>query len=386
MITRRAFVARGAAAGLAASLHASALPAPQAAPPSLPPLLTYEAAAGPNSLGAHGARHGLLMGTAVDAGLLRTDPLYSKVIADQYSLVVAENAMKWEVLRPTPETYNFTQADALVGFAQTHGIKVRGHNFVWHQQLPSWFATTVTRENAEKFLTDHIHSVGRRYAGKIHSWDVVNEAQDANSSEPELLRPGSPWFQLLGPGYIETAFKAARSADPRALLTLNDYGIEYESDAPKRNAMLALLRRLKANNVPVDAVGIQSHLAADSAGRIGPGIQRFVQEAGALGLQVFITELDMNDDPVASDDPPVRDRAVAAAYRAYLSAVAGEPSLSAIVTWGFTDRATWLNGNRTHLARHPGRMERSLPFDADYRPTPAFFAIRDSIDARHQDA
>ena len=389
MLSRRTFIANGLTAGLAAGLPLPAQttaprptqqPTPgSTAPPARP---TYDSVTGANSLRAHAEARNLLIGTCVDMALLRSDPLYPKIITDQYNLVVPENCMKWQPLRPTPDSYNFVDADALVAFAEAHKLKIRGHNFVWHEQLPIWFASSVTKENAEKFLTDHIHTVGRRYAGKIHSWDVINEAQDSRSTQPELLRANSPWFQLLGPGYIEIAFKAARAADPKALLTLNDYGVEYESDSYKRNAMLALVTRLKAANVPIDAVGIQSHLSAGTPNRIGPGIRTFVEQVRGLGLQVFLTEMDANDDAIPNDDPDARDAVVAAAYRTYVTAVAAEPAVSVLTTWGLTDKDTWLNQSRPHLARHPNRGVRALPFDGDYKPTPAFFALRDGLDAR----
>src|SRR5580704_8504459 len=131
---------------------------------------------GAGSLKAHAAARGLLTGCAVNAGLFRADESFRTLLAEQYSIVVPENCLKWNVLRPTADTYNFTDADSLVAFAETHGMKVRGHNFVWHEALPGWFAGTVNKGNAEKFLVDHIRTVGGRYKGKMHSWDVVKEA------------------------------------------------------------------------------------------------------------------------------------------------------------------------------------------------------------------
>src|SRR6516165_5232512 len=131
---------------------------------------------GKGSLKAHAAAKGILTGCAVSADLFRRDAAFRQLLAEQYSIVVPENCLKWNLLRPTPDTYSFADADALVEFAEAHGMKVRGHNFVWHEALPKWFDGTVTKENARKSLIDHITTVGGRYKGKIHSWDVVNEA------------------------------------------------------------------------------------------------------------------------------------------------------------------------------------------------------------------
>jgi endo-1,4-beta-xylanase len=261
-------------------------------------------------------------------------------------------------------------------------MKVRGHNFVWHQALPGWFAGTVSKDNAEKFLVDHIHNVGGRYKGKMHSWDVVNEAIWIPDGRADGLRSSSPWFQMLGPSYIDLAFRTAREADPTALLTYNDYGIEYDGDdeGKKRTAVLALLRRMKADKVPLDALGIQSHLHAISKDGFGRGVRELIEGAKALGLQVFITELDVNDDAVAAADVAERDKIVASVYHSYLTAALDGPKVKAVLSWGASDKNTWLNHGTKFRKQHPERLQRPLPFAPDYAPSPTFFAVRDSFD------
>jgi endo-1,4-beta-xylanase len=336
--------------------------------------------AGHDSLKARAHNRGLLAGCAVNAANLREDA-FTKILAEQYSLVVAENAMKFGPLRPTPDSYNFADADALVAFAQHHKMKVRGHNFVWHEQLPAWFAGTATKENAKQILTDHIHTVAGRYKGKLHSWDVVNEAINISDGRPDNLRK-SPWLDLIGPEYLELAYRTARQADPRAKLTYNEYGIEdeSESDTTKRAATLVLLKRLKAANVPLDTLGIQSHIKAGASQTFGKGLRGLIGGAQSLGLEVYITELDVNDDAVQDSDAAVRDRMVADIYRDYLAIALETTATKAVLTWGLTDAHTWLNGIKSHREKQPNRPQRPLPFDADYKPTPAFFAMRDAID------
>jgi endo-1,4-beta-xylanase len=338
--------------------------------------------AGAESLKAHAAARGLLVGCAVNANLLREEEGFRRLLAEQYNIVVPENCLKWNLLRPTPETYSFTDADSLVTFAETHQMKVRGHNFVWHEALPGWFAGTVSKDNAEKFLVDHIHTVCGRYKGKMHSWDVVNEAIWIPDGRADGLRSSSPWFQMLGPSYIDLAFRTAREADPTALLTYNDYGIEYDGDeaGKKRTAVLALLRRMKADKVPLDALGIQSHLHAISKDGFSKGVRELIDGANALGLQVFITELDVNDDAVAMADMAERDKIVASVYHSYLTAALDGPEVKAVLSWGASDRNTWLNHGTKFRKQHPERLQRPLPFGPDYAPSPAFFAMRDSFD------
>jgi endo-1,4-beta-xylanase len=341
-----------------------------------------QAISGTGSLKAHAAARGLLTGCAVNANLLREDEGFRNLLAGQYNIVVPENCLKWNMLRPTAKTYNFGDADSLVAFAEAHGMKVRGHNLVWHEALPGWFAGTVNKDNAQKFLVDHIRAVGGRYKGKIHSWDVVNEAIWIPDGRPDGLRSSSPWFQLLGPGYIDLAFRTARETDPTALLTYNDYSIEYDNDeeGKKRAAVLALLRRMKADKVPLDALGIQSHLHAASKDGFNKGVRELIDGAKALGLQVFITELDVNDDTVAAADMAERDKIVADVYRSYLATALGGSEVTAVLTWGASDKNTWLNNGTKFRKQHPERLQRPLPFDSDYAPAPAFFAMRDSFD------
>jgi endo-1,4-beta-xylanase len=343
-------------------------------------LTTSADVSGAQSLRAHAEAHGLLVGCAVVPERLQKEPRYAAVVADQANILVAENAMKWKALRPALDRFDFTGTDAILAFASAHDQKVRGHNLCWHEALPDWFAGTVTKENARQILTEHIRIVAGRYAGKLHSWDVVNEAIDTKSDRPDGLRK-SPWFDLIGPDYIDVAFRTAREADSKALLTYNDYGIE--TDAPdqvkKRALLLDLVRAMKKRNVPIDAVGVQSHLGATDPAP-GNGLRDFVRELRQLKLQVFVTELDVNEKKLEGVEAD-RDAAVARVYRDYVTMMVAEPNVATVLTWGITDRYTWLNAPK--YARADGKSQRCLPFDEDYQPTPAFFALRAALDSRH---
>jgi len=333
---------------------------------------------GAHSLKTVGATHGLLTGCAVNTLALRTDKAYADLVAGQSSILVAENTMKWQALHPSRGTYSFDEADGLIAFAESRRIKVRGHNLCWHRAIPAW-VTALGAGQGRAVLTEHIERVAGRYAGRMHSWDVVNEAIQVKDGRPDGLRL-SPWLTLAGPDYIEAAFNAARAADPQALLCYNEYGLEDENEdgRRKRQAVLMLLRRLKTRGVPVDALGIQSHLTAGSATACGPGLMAFLREARAMDLQVFLSELDMNDRQLPADIE-VRDTGVAETYSRYLDMVLAEPAVTVLLTWGITDKYCWLNKEG---ARADGLAERALPFDAAYRPKPAFASIRSSIERR----
>jgi len=248
------------------------------------------------------------------------------------------------------------------------------------------------KQNARDLLVNHIHTVVGYLKGRIGTWDVVNEAIEPADGRPDGLR-NSPWLELIGPDYVELAFRAAAEADPQAKLVYNDYGFEQDTPAParKRALILALLHRLKDGGVPIHAVGVQSHLFAGGR-QPGAGLQSFIREAGKMGLEVQITELDVSLMFMRMKGGVAEcDAAVARVYRDYLDLVLAEPNVPLVITWGITDAHTWLrypwlffdqfNTRRLWARIIAGLRERPLPFDEDFNPTRAFWALRDALDA-----
>lgn len=366
-LTRRSMLSTGAFAALGSltgCTHRGGLIQSKSYPP--PPV------ASSGSLKAQAARHHLLAGFALNVRQLRESDGYRRLVAQEASIAVAENAMKWSALRPAPDQYFLDDADYLMQFAETNRIKLRGHNLCWHEQLPKWFDATANPANARALLTEHIRTVAGRYSGRIHSWDVVNEAVEPKDGRPDGLRD-SPWLKLIGESYVELAFRTAREADPTALLTYNDYDMEGEGeyDAAKRSAVLMLLRRLKQRNVPIDAVGIQSHISAGPQFRYGVALQQFIRSCREMDLEVFVTEIDV-DDRALPRNVAERDAGVAQTYRNYLDVVLREPNVRAVLAWGVDDAHSWLNSKKP---RSDGAPQRPLLFDAQLRATPAFAAV-----------
>jgi endo-1,4-beta-xylanase len=374
-MTRRQFVVQGSAVGAVAAMGVGRRLGAQ--------ISGTQRSGTPSpgiSIGAAGAGRGILAGCAVNVASLRNDPAYRELLKAQVGIVVAEDSFKFGPLRPTPTTFFFDNADYLAAFAEKNEMKLRGHNFVWHRQLPTWFDGYVTPENAKQVLVEHIERVGGRYAGKIHSWDVVNEAIQVSDGLPGGFR-NSPWQKVLGgsgtlPEYLEIAYRTARRVDPKALLVYNDYGIEGEDagSAKKREAVMGLLREMQRRNVPVDALGVQSHITAvnkdGSTPVYGEGLMKMIAEVRTMGLNVLVTEMDVNDRYLAPSIGP-RDAAVAKMYGSYLRTVLKDPAVIAALTWGITDKYTWLNHED---ARTDGLLERPLPFDAEMQPTAVFAA------------
>ena len=313
---------------------------------------------------------GLLYGAAVDVGGI-SDAAFAAAVATECNLITSENSLKWAALRPSPDRFDFTRGDTLLAFARAGGLAFHGHTLVWHTSLPSWFSSTVNASNAESYLVDHITTVARHYAGSMHSWDVVNEAIDTASGRADGLR-NTAWLQMLGPRYLDLAFASAAAVDAGALLCYNEYGLEFTWSAARRDATLRLLSDLRGRGAPVHALGIQGHVGGSGWAQFdAAGFAAFLRDVARLGLRILITELDVKDNHLPADIG-ARDRAVAGVYRDYLAVALAEPAVAAIITWGLSDRYTWI---ATSAPRSDGLAVRPLPLDAAFARKPAWEAI-----------
>jgi endo-1,4-beta-xylanase len=322
---------------------------------------------------------GMRFGSAVGAGRPGhgngsfADPRYWELLASQCSVIVPENALKWYALHPGPGVYAFERGDALAAKAAAQGLAMRGHNLLWNrpQYLTAWVNAfdfgANPRAVAEKLLVEHIQTVCAHYP-HIRSWDVVNETIDEKTG---LMRE-TLFTRYLGPEVIDIAFHAARRAAPQAQLVYNDYMSWEPDDANHRDGVLKLLERLKANKVPVDALGLQSHIqpqgpdvAAQARAQAGDW-RRFLDTATGMGYELLITEFDVADKHLPSD-VAVRDRAVADYARAYLDVTLSYPQVKQMLSWGLVDKYSWL---QAETPRADGLPERPTLYDGDYAATP----------------
>jgi endo-1,4-beta-xylanase len=317
------------------------------------------------------ARKGFIYGAASGDRLL-IDEEFAALFVTECGILVPESELKWSALRPTLDTYNFAPADWLAGFAQRNNMLFRGHTLVWHRALPKWFHNTVNSQNVEKVLREHIAAVVGHYAGRMHSWDVVNEAVLPWDRQPGSLR-NTPWLRLLGPKYIEIAFRAAAEADPNALLVLNQNHLEYDTKGAEecRTATLKLLQHLKTSGTPVHTLGIQAHLIGHENSFNPNRFRAFLQNVACLGLKIMITELDVADCNLPFDIG-LRDRIVAGKYEDFLSVVLEEPAVIAVLTWGVSDKSTWLAEDKP---RDDKATVRPLLFDEKYNRKLSWNAI-----------
>jgi endo-1,4-beta-xylanase len=310
------------------------------------------------------AARGIAIGAAVSAGPLRCDPAYAKALGHEFDILTTENAMKFGPIHPEPDRYSFDAADAIVDFADAHDMLVRGHTLVWHQQLPSWVEEGQwTREELMEVLHDHIATVVGRYRGRVDAWDVVNEAIMDHGALRDTI-----WRRVIGPEYIELAFRWAHEADPDALLFYNDYACEVL--CIKSNAMYNMVQELQEQDVPIHGVGLQTHTsvaASLNAESMAKNIQRFAD----LGLVVHITEMDVRIRGEPTEETLSQQAVI---YRDLVDACLSVERCTAFVTWGFTDRYSWIPSFR------PG-WGSALILDETYRPKPAYYALADVLTA-----
>ena len=319
-------------------------------------------------------KDGLLVGTAVRSSQL-SEPAYASTLAREFNMVEAEDAMKWWVLRRNPDTYDFRQGDELVHFAQAHELKVRGHCLVWGRNNPDWLTRGhFTTRKLSQLLHEHISHVMKHYAGQVFAWDVVNEALDENGKLRDSLWYNQPGIGLSGKGtgYIEQVFRWAHQADPKALLFYND--AEGEGLNRKSDAIYAMIKDFRNRGVPIHGVGLQMHIPLPEADvtALAANITRLT----ALGVQVHITELDVSLPLDSSGTAQSGDLARQAdVYRGIVRACLNSPGCTAIQTWGFTDKYSWIGSHSQ------GTRGQALPFDRAYQPKAAYRAVLEELSA-----
>jgi endo-1,4-beta-xylanase len=309
------------------------------------------------------AKRGLLIGAATEAVPLVREPDFASLLGNQFSMLATENRMKFNIIHPERERYDFTQADVIVKFAQANQMAVRGHCFVWHEHFPGWLnSADIPTTIAEQIVREHIETVMRRYAGKVAYWDVVNEAISDDGHMRE-----TKWKSLLGEDYIAKAFRWSRVADPNAKLFLNDFGIE--AICPKSDKFYEVVRQLLADKVPIDGLGFQMHLNL-AAGLSTASLQLNLKRFASLGLELHITEMDVSlAGPGVTTGTLLKQGQM---YREVLEAALQFPEFKALVFWGASDRHSWLTGSKQP-------PDAPLLFDNDLCPKPAYFGVLQAI-------
>jgi endo-1,4-beta-xylanase len=309
------------------------------------------------SLRSLAKQRGIEIGTAIRGDVVKRNRAYRQTIERQFSTVTPENEMKWDAVEPKRGELNYGPADDIVDFARGAGLKVRGHTLVWHAQVPAW-VKDLGPDDLRQAMREHIHSEMEHFSKDVGVWDVVNEPITDQGGLRE-----SVFERRLGPGFIEDAFRTARSADPDAKLYLNEIGAEGMS--AKSNRLYEVVRDLKAKGVPIDGVGFQTHsnlngLPADMVANM----QRFK----ALGLDIAITEGDVALKlPPSAADLQAQARIYGEIVRNCLAV-----GCRSLTFWGFTDGRSWISETQAGMGA-------ATLLDESLRPKPAFSAVQRAL-------
>ncbi|GAA4763479.1 endo-1,4-beta-xylanase [Stakelama sediminis] len=388
-LSRRETMGAGLALGLAANVPGAAAAATGSTSLMPPGPVPPEALA----IGAHAAIKGMRFGSNIAWGPPGADrasgnnPAYASLLKGQCSILVPENELKWQATRPDATHFDFRKFDAILAFAEAHGFAMRGHTLLWYdpKYFPKWltdfdFGPHPARKAAE-LVEQHIRTITRRYRGRIISYDVVNEAIEPKTGE--LRRNSLANATGNDTSIIDLAFHTAREELPDTQLVYNDYmSWEGGENIPHRKGVLKLLEGFRKRGVPVNALGVQSHLIYTDdvppeqlVKRYSPEWRHFLDEVTGMGYDLVITEMDVRDGALPTN-PVVRDRAIAGYLGGYMDLMLSYPRLKDVLTWGMCDKYSWLQG---FAPRKDGTMVRGCPYDASFGPKDMVLTLTDGF-------
>jgi endo-1,4-beta-xylanase len=318
------------------------------------------------------------------------EPEAMAVVAKHFNSITPENILKWEEVHPKPGQYNFEAADLYVAFGEKHKMHIIGHTLVWWHQTPDWVfqndsGKPVSREVLLERMKEHIFAVMGRYRGRIHGWDVVNEAVNADGSWRK-----SKWYEILGEDHVAKAFEFARLADPDAELYYNDFDLE---NRPKCEGVIRLVKGLQAKGIHLDGIGIQGHWFTDhptmaeienhflALAQLGPKLMITELDIGVLpyypleskivDISSFDAETQKKYNPYTTGLPDAAQESLARRYADLFSLfLKHRDKFGRITFWAVHDGQSWRN-----YWPISGRADYPMLFDRQCKPKPAFDAV-----------
>lgn len=330
-----------------------------------------------------------LVGAAVNRWIYsERDTSQSALVKEQFNSITNENCLKWERVHPRPGEYNFDASDQYVQYGEDNGMVIVGHVLTWHSQTPDWVfedadGEPLTREALLARMKEHIETLMTRYKGRIGYWDVVNEALADDGSMRK-----NKWYRIIGEDWVARAFEFAHATDPEAGLIYNDYSL---SNPAKRDGAVRLIKSLQEQGLKVDGIGMQCHYHMHTPAL--KDLEESIIAFGGLGLQVHVTELDINVlptpprfyganvnistemreelNPYPDSLPVAQQQALAGRYADFFTIFKEHSDKIARITfWGVSDRSSWLNNWPVR-----GRTNYPLLFDRQLQPKPAFYSV-----------
>lgn len=329
-------------------------------------------AATSSNLSEVAAANGLIFGSAAGP-VIDKDIAYRDLYTTYAKIVTTDIALKMGTVAPRPGPKQFESADRLLRFCTQNRIPMRGHCLIWNEWVPSWIKA-MSVSDRRKFFDSYIEEVVGRYAGKLHSWDVVNEPFWPGHKAPGGYRLG-PWYDAFGTDYIRRAFERAGHADKRTKFVLNEAQTERDDNVGHavRSGLLRLVDELKDAGVRLDAVGLQGHLQP----RYPHDPERFIDFVHQLAerkVDIYVTEFDVRDDTFP-DDIATRDAMVAKTAEQFLTRILRVPAVKIVITWELSDKYSFYTDAARKKDPSAERLPRPLPFDSGMKRKPLYFAM-----------
>ncbi|MBN2738816.1 MAG: endo-1,4-beta-xylanase [Spirochaetales bacterium] len=309
-----------------------------------------------------GEQNGKLIGYATQDNFqsVNNAARYQEIARTEFAIVTSENSMKMQSLQPNRGQFNWGTADNVVRFAQQNNILVHGHTLVWHSQSPSWIQNLRDRNSMITGMYEHIDAVLNHFKGKCVAWDVVNEAFNEDGTFRRSF-----WYNTIGEDFIDLAFKRAAQVDPNIKLIYNDYNMHVVS--AKSTGAYNMIKGMLQRGIKVDGVGFQMHLTDTGINydSFAQNMQRFAD----LGLEIWITEMDVRINPNASTADYENQAKI---YKSVMQKVMQQPACTVFQVWGITDQYSWVPQT------FPG-TDNPLLFDRSYNPKPAYYAVQEAL-------
>jgi len=309
---------------------------------------------------AEATKNKFLFGVAINVQQIKgINPVETKLIKNEFSAIVAENCMKPEQIHPEENRFYWDDADKIVALGEKNKQVVTGHCLIWHSQIGNWFfvgknGKEVSPEVLKERMRTHILAIVGRYKGRVKGWDVVNEAFEDDGSYRK-----SKFYNILGKDFIKYAFQFAHQADPNAELYYNDYSMDSPA---KCDAVVALVKELKAAGCRIDAVGSQSHMQMESPTL--EATETSFKKLKDAGIKILITEWDISILPspysganiatrfnYTKEMDPYREaipdsiqqkwnKRVLDMYALFLKY---SDVIERVTVWGLNDKVSWMN-------------------------------------------
>ncbi|KAL0732577.1 hypothetical protein Bca4012_008786 [Brassica carinata] len=251
---------------------------------------------------------------------------------NNFKWAVFGNELKWSWTESEQGSFNYRDADEMLGFCETYSIETRGHCIFWEVEsaIQPW-VQQLSEPALEAAVENRLTDLLTRYNGRFRHYDVNNE-----------MLHGSFYKDKLGFDSRAKMFRTAHELDPLATLFLNEYHIEDGFDSRSSpEKYIKLVHKLQKKGAPVGGIGIQGHITSP----VGHIVRSALDKLSTLGLPIWFTELDVSsvNEHVRGDDLEVM------LWEAF-----AHPAVEGVMLWGFWE--LFMSREHAHLVDADGEI------------------------------